>query len=184
MAGTLGVLDRDRIEMSNLNRSPLFRVSHVLEHSHKVDVVRSYLEKRGVEVELLRGSWASLAEAVMAGGFERWISLTNEEGAWAQVPFLLPPTVLHATTTSGWGLERADMSRESTIALCVGCPDPKPDFVADVPKARSSRSTRRPYERRFRFCQLLQLLFWPPNCPSHARRTKCYCRTTPPPISV
>lgn len=36
--------------------------------------------------------------------FDVWISLTNEDGAWAEVPFQLPPIVLHGTTTSGWGI--------------------------------------------------------------------------------
>jgi hypothetical protein len=57
--------------------------------------------------------------------FDIWISLTNEDGAWAEVPFLLPPIVLQATTTSGWGMGagRHIPRRED----CVFCRLPRPE---------------------------------------------------------
>ena len=96
-------LDRDRVETSNLNRSPLFTVEHVLEGMPKTEVAARYLASRDVRTVVLSGRWEELAAAVREGGYECWVSLTNEEGAWATVPFQQPPVVVHGTTTSGWG---------------------------------------------------------------------------------
>lgn len=48
-----------------------------------------------------------------------WVSLTNEDGAWAAVPFQLPPVVLHGTTTSGWGFSAGrHIPRQEDCTLC------------------------------------------------------------------
>lgn len=99
--GTLGLLDRDHVETSNLNRSPLFRVGHVLANTHKVDACWDAV--RGVAVECWKGTWTESAAQISAAGYDLWVSLTNEDGAWAEIPFQMPPVVVHATTTSGWG---------------------------------------------------------------------------------
>ena len=62
-----------------------------------------YLE-RSVAVERVDGVWRMHAKSLANQPFDVWISLTNEDGAWAEVPFQLPNSVvLHGTTTSGWG---------------------------------------------------------------------------------
>lgn len=126
--GELSILDRDCVETSNLNRSPLFTVLHVLDGARKTDAVSSYLAGRGLAVSTLSGTWAELAPVVQATPFDVWISLTNEDGAWAQVPFQLPPVVLHGTTTSGWGFGAGrHIPRRDDCTLCR-MPRPHADF--------------------------------------------------------
>ncbi|GMV04692.1 MAG: hypothetical protein AMXMBFR53_09720 [Gemmatimonadota bacterium] len=97
------LLDRDHVEASNLNRSPLFTVEHVLRGMPKTEAVARYLAADGLRTTILSGTWDELTAAVRERRFECWVSLTNEAGAWAIVPFLQPPSVVHGTTTSGWG---------------------------------------------------------------------------------
>ncbi len=99
----VSLLDRDRVETSNLNRSPLFTVEHVLGGMPKTEVAARYLASRDIHATVLSGRWDELTAAVRDAGYECWVSLTNEEGAWATVPFQQPPVVVHGTTTSGWG---------------------------------------------------------------------------------
>ncbi len=96
-------LDRDQVETSNLNRSPLFNVLHALENWEKTRIAVNYLSRHQIKLSERRGTWQEHAAHIAREPFDQWISLTNEDGAWASVPYLLPPVVLHGTTTSGWG---------------------------------------------------------------------------------
>jgi hypothetical protein len=103
LQGHLTLLDRDNIELSNLNRSPLFDVTHVLAGEQKTAASARYLERHKLDLRLVDGTWHEQAARVISEPYDLWISFTNEDGAWAEVPFQLPPVVLHGTTTSGWG---------------------------------------------------------------------------------
>lgn len=104
LRGRLVFLDRDRVETSNLNRSPLFTVWDALAEAEKTASVSNYLTRHeGLRLGTVTGTWAENGSRLAREGFDLWISLTNEDGAWAQVPFQLPPVILHGTTTSGWG---------------------------------------------------------------------------------
>lgn len=124
LRGALTLFDRDNIEITNLNRSPLFTVSHALDEPEKTAAVAAYLAERGVAVTTLTGQWREHALSLAERPYDVWISLTNEDGAWAEVPFQLPPVVLHGTTTSGWGFGagRHIPSRED----CTLCRMPRP----------------------------------------------------------
>ena len=103
LRGQLTLLNRDSIEASNLNRSPLFTVMHAVEPTEKTVAGREYLASRSVEVSPITDTWHNHGARLAEERFDLWVSLTNEDGAWAIVPFQLPPVVLHGTTTSGWG---------------------------------------------------------------------------------
>jgi len=68
--------------------------------------------------------------------FDAWVSLTNEHGAWAEVPFQLPPVVLHGTTTSGWGI--AFGRHIPRVEDCTACrlPQPHAEFRGPCAEAR------------------------------------------------
>lgn len=141
MDGELTLLDRDHVETSNLNRSPLFTVLDVVHSVAKTDVVASYVAERGVRVDTLFGTWAELGAAVQARSFDVWISLTNEDGAWAQVPFQLPPVVLHGTTTSGWGFGAGrHVPRRDDCTLCR-MPRPHAAFRGPCAEGEIGQST-------------------------------------------
>jgi hypothetical protein len=122
--GRITVLDRDRVETSNLNRSLLFSAMDAGESRRKIDVAGNYLKMIGLYCDRVQGTWRETGERLGRSSFDIWVSLTNEDGAWAEVPFQLPPLVLHGTTTSGWGVGfgRHIPRRED----CTGCRLPRP----------------------------------------------------------
>jgi hypothetical protein len=118
------VLDRDFVDTSNLNRSPLFTVLDAALQRSKTDVAQALLQSVGVEVESVHAAWRDIGEQLSRQRFDVWVSLTNEDGAWAEVPFQLPPVVLHGTTTSGWGI--AFGRHIPRIEDCTACRLPRP----------------------------------------------------------
>ena len=128
MEGDVALLDRDRVETSNLNRSLVFDVSHVLDRARKTDIVAEFLQSDRVQVSRLDGTWRELAPAVSAAKYDVWVSFTNEDAAWAQLPFQLPPVVLQGTTTSGWGFGAGrHIPRKEDCTLCR-MPRPAAEF--------------------------------------------------------
>lgn len=124
LEGHVTALDRDFVEASNLNRSPLFTAFDAATSMSKVDVARAALSSLGIEVEAVEGTWRSHGERLGRSRFDVWVSLTNEDGAWAEVPFQLPPIVLHGTTTSGWGF---GFGRHiPRVEDCTACRLPRP----------------------------------------------------------
>jgi hypothetical protein len=128
LQGQLTLLDRDRIELSNLNRSPLFDISHVLADELKTIVAARYLARHELETRVVNGTWHEHASRIASEVYDVWISFTNEDGAWAEVPFQLPPVVLHGTTTSGWGFGAGrHVPRRDDCTLCR-MPRPEAEF--------------------------------------------------------
>jgi len=124
--GRLTVLDRDRVETSNLNRSPVFTVYDALFQNPKTDIAKRYLERHSnLSVSELDGTWHEHGRTVAQDGFDVWFSFTNEDGAWAEVPFQLPPVVFQATTTSGWGFGAG--RHVPRIEDCTLCRLPRPE---------------------------------------------------------
>jgi hypothetical protein len=126
LTGEFVLLDRDRVETSNLNRSPLFNVLHAIESWEKTRIAENYLRRHKIKLSERNGTWHEHAAQISLEPFDQWISLTNEDGAWALVPYLLPPVVLHGTTTSGWGFGagRHIPRRED----CTLCRMPRPEI--------------------------------------------------------
>jgi hypothetical protein len=102
--GDFTVLDRDCVDTSNLNRSPLFAAADAALARHKTAVATGALRGRGVSASAVEGTWHEHGLRLSEQRFDAWVSLTNEDAAWAEVPYQLPPVVIHGTTTSGWGV--------------------------------------------------------------------------------
>lgn len=119
LSGEIVFLDRDRVETSNLNRSPLFNIMHAVEDWEKTRIAAGYLSRHKIKLSEKNGTWHEHAAQISLEPFDQWISLTNEDGAWALVPYLLPPVVLHGTTTSGWGFGAGrHLPRREDCTLC------------------------------------------------------------------
>lgn len=119
LTGEMVFLDRDRVETSNLNRSPLFNILHELGNWEKIRIGADYLNRHNIKISERLGTWQEYAAQIAREPFDQWISLTNEDGAWAIVPFLLPPVILHGTTTSGWGFGAGrHLPRREDCTLC------------------------------------------------------------------
>ena len=91
LRGALTLLDRDAVETSNLNRSPLFTATDAQNAVSKTAAAKSYLTAQNLRVETIDGLWREHSARLADHPFDVWISLTNEDAAWAEVPFLLPP---------------------------------------------------------------------------------------------
>jgi len=122
--GTVTLLDKDQVDPSNLNRSPLFTAEDAALSRRKVDVGERLLRLLGIRVQSVYGTWHDHGERLSREPFDAWVSLTNEHGAWAEVPYLLPPVVLHGTTTSEWGI--AFGRHIPRVEDCTACRLPQP----------------------------------------------------------
>lgn len=141
LRGHITLLDQDRVETSNLNRSPVFTVLDAFLETLKTDVGARYLDGSGVEVCTVVGTWNERGAEVASLPFDLWISLTNEGGAWAAVPLQLPPVVLHGTTTSGWGF---GLGRHiPRVEDCTFCRLPRPAAEFRGPCAEGEIQTPR-----------------------------------------
>jgi ThiF family protein len=143
----LMLFDRDRVDVTNLNRSPLFTVLDAYEETLKTQAGMRWLNGRegsdglrtraGGErlprIEMRDGLWREHMSELSAIPFDVWVSLTNEDGAWADVPFELPPVVLQGTTTSGWGFGAG--RHVPRAEDCTLCRMPRPESVFRGPCA-------------------------------------------------
>jgi hypothetical protein len=133
LRGHITFLDRDRIETSNLNRSPLFTVEHALFEEYKTESAFRYLKRHKIELEVINGTWHESASRIITEPYDVWISFTNEDGAWAEMPFQMPPVVVQGTTTSGWGFGAGrHIPRRDDCTLCRM---PRPEAVFRGPCA-------------------------------------------------
>jgi hypothetical protein len=148
-SGHITLLDKDTVDATNLNRSPLFTVFDVIGGIRKTASAREYLQGGSYVADAVHGLWRELAPAIGAQPYDLWISLTNEDGAWAEQPFQLPPVVLHGTTTSGWGFGLGrHIPRREDCTLCR-MPRPHEEFrgpcaegvVAKFPSGQEARAS-------------------------------------------
>jgi hypothetical protein len=124
---SLTLFDRDRIDTSNLNRSPLFTVVHALNTPFKTMAAAEHLSAAIPDffsVKALNGVWREHSTELSQEQFDVWLSMTNEDGAWAEIPFDLPPVVFQATTSSGWGFGAG--RHIPGIEDCTLCRMPRP----------------------------------------------------------
>lgn len=128
LTGLVTLFDRDAVDGTNLNRSPLFTVLHAFEQATKTSVAKQVLDaarREGLCVEAMDGVWRDYAGKFGEAGYDVWVSTTNEDGAWASVPFQMPPVVVHGTTTSGWGF--AAGRHIPRVEDCTLCRMPRPE---------------------------------------------------------
>lgn len=147
VTGTLGLLDGDFVDVSNLNRSPIFTVAHALAGISKVEAAATFLKPASIQIERYAGWWNDVHPSVKRERWDCWISLTNERGVWSELPFHDPPTLLHATTTSGWGF---GVGRHGSGDDCTRCRMPQerkafrgPCAVGALPRPRSAEEPPR-----------------------------------------
>jgi hypothetical protein len=134
LRGALTLFDRDSVDVSNLNRSPMFTVWDTIDDTEKTAAAAAYHGgQRAVQADSHTGVWRDHVDGFANIPFDVWVSLTNEDGAWAELPFHLPPVVLHGTTTSGWGFGagRHIPRRED----CTLCRMPRPESIFRGPCA-------------------------------------------------
>jgi hypothetical protein len=147
--GRITLLDRDCIDTTNLNRSPLFTARDAALGLLKTVAGQTFLNGTGLRITRVDGTWREHGAAVSQQPFDVWVSLTNEDGAWAEIPFQLPPVVIHGTTTSGWGICAG--RHLPRVDDCTACRLPRPmaEFrgpcaegdVSDAPRQQPVRAS-------------------------------------------
>lgn len=118
---TITVFDKDNVDFSNLNRSPIFVLAHVLRQ--KVDVIREYLEKTEISVTPI-GSWLDEVEDLNLGKFDLVIPAANERNVQIAMMVHCPVVMIGSTTGTNW-----DINVNRHIALrddCLECRVPTP----------------------------------------------------------
>lgn len=102
----LFLIDFDKVEFTNCNRSLCLNPFDVVRQKYKVDVCSEALRPSGMQPVPFVGSYN---EFISEGHFldsvpDIILCLANEQNIWSCVQHNFPPLVLHATTTSNWGL--------------------------------------------------------------------------------
>jgi hypothetical protein len=99
------LIDYDRVEITNCNRSLAFTAYDAVKNRSKVDscgdALRSSIVPRKFE-----GSYGEFVKAknVLNLPADLVLCLANEQNVWATIQSNLPPLTLHATTTPNWGV--------------------------------------------------------------------------------
>jgi molybdopterin/thiamine biosynthesis adenylyltransferase len=134
--GKFILVDRDTVDYSNLNRSPLFEARDV--GSNKAVVTTEYLLRRGLVAEPCV-EWFD--EAVRAGHVFRArpdlvIPTANDRGVRHSIQAQVPPLQIYGTTGRNWDafLGRHIPLRED----CLACRFPRPPAEGEPPLACST----------------------------------------------
>jgi len=104
--GEIILMDFDRVDISNCNRSLAFNASDAFQSRPKIDVCKQTLKSNNVKVVGVNGSFK---DYVSEGSFldeppDVVLCLANEQNVWSDLQNNYPPLVLHSTTTPNWGI--------------------------------------------------------------------------------
>lgn len=114
------LVDADRVEISNLNRVPIFRVQDVGEL--KVGVAQAYLSRHDLRSTVVE-DWY-LPQRVDIGNFDVVVPAANEHGFQRRIMENYPPLMIAASTGEDW---TAYLQRHIPIAEdCLECRLPSP----------------------------------------------------------
>lgn len=104
LAGCLSIVDKDPIKLENLNRSPLFNFGMLGEY--KATAIANFLSQSAVVPVAVVQWWHEfLAEQGRKSfTFDTWLPLANEYGVRNDMQHHVPPLMIHASTTSNWGV--------------------------------------------------------------------------------
>lgn len=100
----LKIVDHDRVEVENLDRSLLFGISDI--EQTKVYRANAVMKNYGIDyVDVFDGSWNEFVnEEISLKDFDLWLALANEDNVWQSMAENLPPIVIQATTNYDWGV--------------------------------------------------------------------------------
>jgi hypothetical protein len=103
--GNITLIDSDRVDSTNCNRSLAFDAYDCVPPKQKVDVCARILKASGIRPS---SYGKRFDDYVSAGRFlnpapDVVLCLANEDNVWSAIQNNLPPVVLHATTTRSWG---------------------------------------------------------------------------------
>jgi len=104
LAGGITVVDRDSVKIENFNRSPIFgrRTLGLL----KADAVANFLADSALSTKAAPLWWNDFLgqRGRSSFDFDIWLPLANEFGVRRAMQHNVPPVMIHASTTSNWGV--------------------------------------------------------------------------------
>lgn len=115
--GRVQLVDHDAVELINLNRSPLFRVSHALNDTAKVKVAKEYLGGFGIEASAHDLPYDEF-ETQVAEQPDVVLPLANERNVRSAIQHNRPPVMLHATTSGSEVTLRRHIPVSDPCLLC------------------------------------------------------------------
>jgi len=103
--GHADVVDLDKVEIENLDRSPLFVVEH--DGQAKATVVADHLNLHGVSATGHAVTWNAFVQEnpAILRKHDAWLALANEHGVRGSMQSNYPPTTLQASTGRNWGIQ-------------------------------------------------------------------------------
>jgi hypothetical protein len=103
--GQIDVLDHDRVEIENLDRSPVFEASH--DDQLKAEVVVAHLNARNVQATAFTKTWSEFVQEnpSLMRKHDVWLALANEHGVRRSMQMNFPPVTLQASTGRNWGVQ-------------------------------------------------------------------------------
>lgn len=103
--GHVDVVDLDKVEIENLDRSPLFVAEH--DGQAKASVVADHLKLRGLSATAHSITWNAFVQEnpALLRKHDAWLALANEHGVRRSMQSNYPPTTLQASTGRNWGIQ-------------------------------------------------------------------------------
>jgi hypothetical protein len=101
----LHLIDYDKVDVTNCNRSIAFTANDAVSKRDKVDSCAEILPKTITPLKF-RGSYAEFVQEgkVIDLPADLILCLANEQNVWETIQHNIPPLTLHATTTPNWGI--------------------------------------------------------------------------------
>lgn len=103
--GHVDVVDLDKVEIENLDRSPLFESQH--DTHAKATAVAEYLRNRGVSAAAYPVTWSVFVQENphLLRKHDAWLALANEHGVRRSMQSNYPPVTIQASTGRNWGIQ-------------------------------------------------------------------------------
>lgn len=102
----LHLIDFDKVDSTNCNRSLSFSVFDAISQERKIDSCAGILKNTKINPITFDGDYGDFISRgrYMESPPDLILSLANERNVWSDIQENYPPLVFHATTTSNWGL--------------------------------------------------------------------------------
>ena len=123
LEGQVTILDKDVVEIPNLNRSPVFDRRSL--GRVKSEVVAAHLAGSALSATASDLWWDDyIAQHVRSTfRFDVWLPLANERGVRSAMQHSVPPAMVHASTTANWGVNHGRHIPSADDCLADRFPD-------------------------------------------------------------
>lgn len=123
LKGEITILDKDVVKISNLNRSPI--LGRQTFGCLKSTVVAEYLAGSALKATAHSLWWDDYIsqQTRVALQFDVWLPLANEHGVRSSMQNNVPPAMVHASTTSNWGVNHGRHLPHTDDCLADRFPD-------------------------------------------------------------